>query len=48
MGTRKRIDWVEVQWPQPSGLVERFSTVPVDRYIRIEEGSGEPLTKPGG
>jgi hypothetical protein len=32
---------VEVQWPQPSGVVERFENSPVDRYVTIVEGSGK-------
>jgi len=30
-----------VQWPQPSGTVERFTDLPVDRYITIVEGTGK-------
>jgi hypothetical protein len=40
IGTRTRIDWLEVQWPQPSGKVERFTELPMDRYITIIEGKG--------
>ncbi len=40
IGQRPKLDWVEVKWPQPSGLVERFTALPIDRYITIEEGSG--------
>ena len=32
---------VEVKWPQPSGAVERFTNLPVDRYITLVEGSGK-------
>jgi hypothetical protein len=39
-GKRKKLDWIEVQWPQPGGGVERFTNVPSDRYITIVEGSG--------
>jgi hypothetical protein len=45
LGPRTQIDWVEVKWPQPSGLVERFTNLPVDRYISIEEGSGKAMMK---
>jgi len=41
IGKRNRMDWVEVRWPQPSGRVERFSNLPVDRYIDLVEGQGE-------
>ena len=42
IGKRTQMDWVEVRWPQPSGLVERFSNLRVDRYIDLVEGQGEP------
>jgi hypothetical protein len=38
-GKRKNLDWLEVQWPQPGGSVERFTNLPADRYITIVEGS---------
>jgi len=38
IGQRTKIDWVEIQWPQPSGLVQRFKNLPIDRYIAITEG----------
>jgi hypothetical protein len=40
LGGRTKIDWLEVHWPQPGGTVERFTDLPVDRYISIVEGSG--------
>jgi enediyne biosynthesis protein E4 len=41
IGKRAKIDWVEVKWPQPSGLLERFTNLPIDRYVTIVEGSGK-------
>jgi enediyne biosynthesis protein E4 len=41
IGKRTKLDWVEVQWPQPSGLTERFTGLPVNRYITIVEGEGK-------
>ncbi len=38
IGKRTKIDWIEIQWPQPSGLVERLSDLPLNRYITIREG----------
>jgi enediyne biosynthesis protein E4 len=38
IGKRTRLDWVEVKWPLPSGKTERFTDLPVDRYITIVEG----------
>jgi len=40
IGSRTKIDWVEVKWPKPSALVERFIGLPLDRYITLEEGNG--------
>jgi hypothetical protein len=41
LGQRKKIDWLEVKWPLPSGLTERFTDLPLDRYITIVEGQGK-------
>ncbi|HVH85540.1 MAG TPA: CRTAC1 family protein [Terriglobales bacterium] len=41
IGKRTKIDWLEVKWPQPSGQVERFMNLPIDRYITIVEGAGK-------
>jgi len=46
IGPRTQIDWIEISWPQPSTLVERFAGLPVDRYITLEEGTGKSMTKP--
>jgi hypothetical protein len=39
IGSRKKIDWLEIDWPQPSGLKQRFTDLPIDRYITIREGN---------
>lgn len=41
IGNRPKLDWLEVKWPQPSNAVERFTDLPVDRYITIVEGQGK-------
>jgi len=41
MGKRPKIDWIEVKWPQPSGVTERFTDLPLNRYITIVEGEGK-------
>jgi hypothetical protein len=41
LGQQTKIDWLEVKWPQPSGATERFTHLPVDRYITIVEGEGK-------
>ncbi|HEV2462555.1 MAG TPA: CRTAC1 family protein [Acidobacteriaceae bacterium] len=38
LGTRKALDWIEVQWPHPGGTIQRFAGLPIDRYITITEG----------
>jgi enediyne biosynthesis protein E4 len=37
-GKRTKIDWVEIRWPLPSGATQRFTDLPMDRYITITEG----------
>jgi hypothetical protein len=34
----QQVDWVEIKWPQPSGLLQRINNPPIDRYITIVEG----------
>ena len=41
IGQKTKVDLLEVKWPQPSTLVERFTDLPVDRYITIVEGQGK-------
>jgi hypothetical protein len=41
IGKRTKLDWLEIQWPQPSGKIERLTELPIDRYIRIVEGTGK-------
>ena len=38
LGTRPTMDWLEVRWPQPGGTTQRFTALPVDRYITLIEG----------
>jgi hypothetical protein len=37
LGAATRVDYVEIKWPAPSGKVERFTDLPVDKYITITE-----------
>jgi hypothetical protein len=39
LGSRRKIDSLEIQWPQPGGL-DRLTNLPIDRYITIVEGTG--------
>jgi enediyne biosynthesis protein E4 len=45
IGPRTQLDWLEIKWPQPSGLIERFTNLSLDRYITLEEGTGKAVTK---
>ena len=38
LGKRTAIDSLEVKWPQPGGGAQRFTDLPLDRYITIVEG----------
>jgi hypothetical protein len=41
IGKRPKLDWLEIQWPQPSGKIERIAELPIDRYVTIVEGAGK-------
>jgi hypothetical protein len=41
IGKRTKLDWLEIQWPQPGGKIERLTQLPIDRYITIIEGTGK-------
>ena len=38
LGAAQKIDWLEIKWPLPSGKVQRFTDLPIDRYVTIVEG----------
>jgi len=40
VGRAKRIDSLEIRWPKPSTRVDRFSSLPLNRYVSIVEGKG--------
>ena len=40
IGSRAKIDELEIRWPQPSGRVETLTDLPSDRYITILESEG--------
>jgi len=40
LGQKTKIDWLEVHWPKP-GDTERFTNLPLDRYVTIVEGTGK-------
>ena len=41
VGAAAKIDWLEIKWPPPSARVERFTDLPIDRYVTIVEGKGK-------
>jgi enediyne biosynthesis protein E4 len=41
LGQQTKLDWLEVKWPEPSGKTERFTNLPIDRYITIVESEGK-------
>ncbi|HKE26252.1 MAG TPA: CRTAC1 family protein [Bryobacteraceae bacterium] len=38
IGKASKLDWLEIQWPAPSRQVDRFTSLPIDRYVTITEG----------
>jgi len=38
LGKREKLEWLEVKWPMPGGTTQRFTGLPVNRYITIVEG----------
>jgi hypothetical protein len=40
IGQQTKIERLEIRWPLPSGRVEIFTDLLVDRYITIVEGMG--------
>jgi hypothetical protein len=41
IGQRTKLDSLEIKWPQPSGLVQRLTDLPIDRYITLYEGQAK-------
>jgi len=46
LGKAGKLDWLEIRWPAPSSRVDRFTNLPIDRYIEIVEGKGIVGEKP--
>jgi hypothetical protein len=40
IGEATKLETLEIHWPAPSGRVEIFHDVPINRYLTIEEGKG--------
>jgi hypothetical protein len=43
LGNRTKLDWLEVKWPMPSGVTQRFTDLPLDRYVTLIEGQEKPV-----
>jgi hypothetical protein len=41
LGARRKVDWLEVKWPLPGGSTQRFTELPLNRYITIIEGENK-------
>ena len=37
IGAAPKLDWLEIQWPQPSGRTQRLTDLPIDQYLIITE-----------
>ena len=38
LAKHEKLDSLEIKWPQPSGLVQRYANLPINRYITLVEG----------
>ena len=38
LGERNKLDWIEVRWPKPSTVVQRYTDLSIDRCISLVEG----------
>jgi len=41
LGARRKMDWLELKWPLPGGSTQRFTELPLNRYITIIEGENK-------
>ncbi len=40
IGSALKIDALEIHWPAPSKQIDKISSLPINRYIRVTEGKG--------
>ena len=40
LGSAEKVNWLEIKWPAPSTRVDRFTDLPIDHYVTIDEGRG--------
>jgi len=38
LGKREKLEWLEVKWAMPGGTTQRFTGLPINRYVTIVEG----------
>lgn len=41
LGKAVKLEYIEIKWPAPSGITERFSDLAIDRYHTLTEGKGK-------
>jgi hypothetical protein len=41
LGHVEKLEWIDVQWPEPANRRERFTGLAIDRYVTLTEGEGE-------
>jgi enediyne biosynthesis protein E4 len=41
LGKATKLDWLEIDWPRPSRRVDRFTEVPINKYLAVVEGKGK-------
>jgi hypothetical protein len=37
LGSANKVDWLEIRWPAPSKQIDRYTDLPVDRYMELKE-----------
>ncbi len=45
LGSKGKLDWVEIEWPLPSSTVQRLTDLTVNQYVTIEEAA-PPASNP--
>jgi hypothetical protein len=40
IGMATKMDELEIHWPGPSKQIDKFTNLPINRYIRVSEGKG--------
>jgi hypothetical protein len=40
IGAAAKLDELEIHWPGPSKQIDKFTSLPINRYIRVAEGKG--------